>query len=120
MQMPARGFAAFGVAIRLDSLLLSAVAQPLAALLPYGCRVPLAGKYTTRLASVEFLSLWDKNYARSRSAIPVAQKASAFWAVFRPERWLRAVFCLLCFWVKSVTIVCNYRHLAYPRSTRSV
>ena len=27
MQMPARGFAAFGVAIRLDSLLLSAVAQ---------------------------------------------------------------------------------------------
>jgi len=37
MQMPARGFAAFGVAIRLDSLLLSAVAQPLAALLPYGC-----------------------------------------------------------------------------------
>jgi hypothetical protein len=37
MQMPARGFAAFGVAIRIDSLLLSAVAQPLAALLPYGC-----------------------------------------------------------------------------------
>ena len=41
--MPARGFAAFGVAIRLDSLLLSAVAQPLAALPPYGCSVPLAG-----------------------------------------------------------------------------
>ena len=41
--MPARGFAAFGVAIRLDSLLLSAVAQPLAALLPYGCGTPLAG-----------------------------------------------------------------------------
>lgn len=35
--MPARGFAAFGVAIRLDSLLLSTVAQPLAVLLPYGC-----------------------------------------------------------------------------------
>ena len=35
--MPARGFAACGVAIRIDSLLLSAVAQPLAALLPYGC-----------------------------------------------------------------------------------
>ena len=43
---------------------------------------------------MEFLSLWDKNYARSRGAIPVAQKASAFWAVFRPERWLRAVFCI--------------------------
>ena len=49
-------------------------------------------KNSYRLASVEFLSLWDKNYARSRGAIPVAQKASAVWAVFRPERWLRAVF----------------------------
>ena len=49
-------------------------------------------KNSYRLASVEFLSLWDKNYARSRGAIPAAQKASAFWAVFRPERWLRAVF----------------------------
>ena len=43
MEMPARGDAAFGVTIRLDSLLLSAVAQPLAALLPYGCGTPLAG-----------------------------------------------------------------------------
>ena len=34
----------------------------------YGCRVPLAGKNSYRLASVEFLSLWDKNYARSRGA----------------------------------------------------
>ena len=33
-----------------------------------------------------------QNYARSRGAIPAAQKADAFWAVFRPERWLRAVF----------------------------
>ena len=31
------------VAIRFDLLLLSAVAQPLAALLPYGCGTPLAG-----------------------------------------------------------------------------
>ena len=43
MGMPARGIAAVGVAIRFDSLLLSAVAQPLAALLPYGCGTPLAG-----------------------------------------------------------------------------
>ena len=43
MRMPARGDAAFGVAIRLDVLLSSAVAQPLAALLPYGCGTPLAG-----------------------------------------------------------------------------
>ena len=41
--MPARGIAAVGVAIRFDSLLLSAVAQPLVALLPYGCGTPLAG-----------------------------------------------------------------------------
>ena len=40
---PAGGVAALGVAIRLDVLLSSAVAQPLAALLPYGCGTPLAG-----------------------------------------------------------------------------
>ena len=43
MRVPARGIAALGVAIRLDVLLSSAVAQPLAALLPYGCGTPLAG-----------------------------------------------------------------------------
>ena len=42
-RVPARGVAAFGVAIRLGLLLLPAVAQPLAALLPYGCGTPLAG-----------------------------------------------------------------------------
>ena len=43
MEVPARGVAALGVAIRFGVLLLSAVAQPLAALLPYGCGTPLAG-----------------------------------------------------------------------------
>ena len=43
MEVPARGVAALGVAIRFGLLLLSAVAQPLAALLPYGCGTPLAG-----------------------------------------------------------------------------
>ena len=43
MEVPARGVAALGVAIRFGVLLLSAVAQPLAALPPYGCGVPLAG-----------------------------------------------------------------------------
>ena len=43
MLLPARGVAAFGVARRFDLLLLSAVAQPLAALTPYGCGTPLAG-----------------------------------------------------------------------------
>ena len=43
MLLPARGGAAFASAIRFGLLLLSAVAQPLAALLPYGCGTPLAG-----------------------------------------------------------------------------
>ena len=42
-QMAQRSAAAFGVARRFDLLLLSAVAQPLAALTPYGCGTPLAG-----------------------------------------------------------------------------
>ena len=37
------GRAAFALAIRLDLLLSSAIAQPLAALTPYGCGTPLAG-----------------------------------------------------------------------------
>ena len=43
LHCPDRGVAAFGVARRFGLLLLSAVAQPLAALLPYGCGTPLAG-----------------------------------------------------------------------------
>ena len=41
--MPARGKAALALRYDLPLLLLSAVAQPLAALLPYGCGTPLAG-----------------------------------------------------------------------------
>ena len=43
MQLPARGVAALELQDDLPLLLLSAVAQPLAALLPYGCGTPLAG-----------------------------------------------------------------------------
>ena len=43
MEMPARGGAASALQDDLPLLLLSAVAQPLAALLPYGCGTPLAG-----------------------------------------------------------------------------
>ena len=43
MGMPARGVAALELQDELPLLLLSAVAQPLAALLPYGCGTPLAG-----------------------------------------------------------------------------
>ena len=42
-RMPARGVAALALLYDLPLLLLSAVAQPLAALLPYGCGTPLAG-----------------------------------------------------------------------------
>ena len=43
MGKPARGGAALALQDDLPLLLLSAVAQPLAALLPYGCGTPLAG-----------------------------------------------------------------------------
>ena len=43
MLLPARGVAALALLHDLPLLLLSAVAQPLAALLPYGCGTPLAG-----------------------------------------------------------------------------
>ena len=43
MKMPARGKAALALRYDLPLLLLPAVAQPLAALLPYGCGTPLAG-----------------------------------------------------------------------------
>ena len=43
MQLPARGVAALALRYDLPLLLLPAVAQPLAALLPYGCGTPLAG-----------------------------------------------------------------------------
>ena len=41
----------------------------------YGCRVPLAGKNSHLLASVEFLPQRGKNYARSRGAVPSVKKA---------------------------------------------
>ena len=43
MKMPARGKAALALRYDLPLLLLSDVAQPLAALTPYGCGTPLAG-----------------------------------------------------------------------------
>ena len=43
MEVPARGVAALALQDDLPLLLSSAVAQPLAALPPYGCGTPLAG-----------------------------------------------------------------------------
>ena len=61
MQLPARGVAALGVAIRLDVLLSSAVAQPLAALPPYGCGTPLAGAALPILWKYRLISFYRQS-----------------------------------------------------------
>ena len=55
------GRAAFAPAIRLDLLLLSAVAQPLAALLPYGCGTPLAGAALPVLRQCSLISVYRQS-----------------------------------------------------------
>ena len=61
MGMPARGVAALGVARRFDLLLSSAVAQPLAALLPYGCGTPLAGAALPILQKYRLISFYRQS-----------------------------------------------------------
>ena len=75
----AHGIAAVGVAIRFDSLLLSAVAQPLAALLPYGCGTPLAGAAleSERKCSVITCCRWH-NIAASAAKPPRQTIASLY------------------------------------------
>ena len=58
LHCPVRGVAAVGVAIRFDLLLSSAVAQPLAALLPYGCGTPLAGAALPILKKYSLISVY--------------------------------------------------------------
>ena len=79
MQLPARGVAAVGIAIRFDLLLLSAVAQPLAALLPYGCGTPLAGAAleSERKCSVITCYRWH-NIAASTAKPPRQTIASLY------------------------------------------
>ena len=60
--LPARGVAAVGVAIRFDLLLSSAVAQPLAALLPYGCGTPLAGAALPILQEYAVISVYRQSH----------------------------------------------------------
>ena len=56
--LPARGEAALSIAIRFDLLLSSAVAQPSAALLPYGCGTPLAGAALPILQKCAVISVY--------------------------------------------------------------
>ena len=68
-----------GVAIRFDLLLSSAVAQPLAALLPYGCGTPLAGAAleSERKCSVITCCRWH-NIAASAAKPPRQTIASLY------------------------------------------
>ena len=79
MKMPARGKAALALRYDLLLLLLSAVAQPLAALLPYGCGTPLAGAAleSERKCSVITCYRWH-NIAASAAKPPRQTIASLY------------------------------------------
>ena len=79
MKMPARGKAALALRYDLPLLLLSAVAQPLAALLPYGCGTPLAGAAleSERKCSVITCCRWH-NIAASAAKPPRQTIASLY------------------------------------------
>ena len=62
MLLPARGVAALALLHDLPLLLLSAVAQPLAALLPYGCGTPLAGAALPILQQYAVISVYRQSH----------------------------------------------------------
>ena len=69
-----------GVAIRFDLLLSSAVAQPLAALLPYGCGTPLAGAALESERKCSVITCYRWHNIAASAAKPPRQ------AVCRPMR----------------------------------
>ena len=79
MRVPARGRAALALQDDLPLLLSSAVAQPLAALLPYGCGTPLAGAAleSERKCSVITCCRWH-NIAASAAKPPRQTIASLY------------------------------------------
>ena len=79
MRLPARGVAALALLYDLPLLLSSAVAQPLAALLPYGCGTPLAGAAleSERKCSVITCCRWH-NIAASAAKPPRQTIASLY------------------------------------------
>ena len=78
--LPARGEAALSIAIRFDLLLSSAVAQPLAALLPYGCGTPLAGAALESERKCSVITCYRWHNIAASAAKPPRQ------AVCRPMR----------------------------------
>ena len=80
LHCPVRGVAAVGVAIRFDLLLSSAVAQPLAALLPYGCGTPLAGAALESERKCSVITCYRWHNIAASAAKPPRQ------AVCRPMR----------------------------------
>ena len=102
MRVPVCGVAALGVAIRLDVLLSSAVAQPLAALLPYGCGTPLAGAALPILQKCAVISVYrgttqcgersnaafgTQSAAKQTSLAPHDSKARLQHATKRRDSW---------------------------------
>ena len=62
MRLPARGVAALALRYDLPLLPSSAVAQPLAALLPYGCGTPLAGAALPILQEYAVISVYRQSH----------------------------------------------------------
>ena len=77
LHCPDRGVAAFGVARRFGLLLLSAVAQPLAALPPYGCGTPLAGAALPILWECTVISVYCQSLQCGERSNAAFRKQSA-------------------------------------------
>ena len=77
LHCPDRGVAAFGVDRRFGLLLLSAVAQPLAALLPYGCGTPLAGAALPILWECTVISVYRQSLQCGERSNAAFRKQSA-------------------------------------------
>ena len=75
--MPARGRAALALQDDLPLLLLSAVAQPLAALLPYGCGTPLAGAALPILWECTVISVYRQSLQCGERSNAAFRKQSA-------------------------------------------
>ena len=77
LHCPDRGVAAFGVDRRFGLLLLSAVAQPLAALPPYGCGTPLAGAALPILWECTVISVYRQSLQCGERSNAAFRKQSA-------------------------------------------
>ncbi len=78
-QLPARGFAALALLYDLPLLLSSAVAQPLAALLPYGCGTPLAGAALASERKCSVISCYRWHNIAASAAKPPRQTIASLY-----------------------------------------